>query len=359
LRGWLGGLASALAAAMLATAASAQVGDVIGDKLGPLHAPPGGKAYRVTWDGDWAGYVEATIDAAGKVRMRRGPPGAPATEVALEPGDLAAFELEVEHSSFAATPPPTAPFLSGCVDECVDYFLTVAADGMAKTLHADLIHMTAEEAERGRRSSGPAILDAALELIELADARSGDRRGRPAPWWTPEWLERPSPSIPGADACRPADAACAQTRWAAWASLVEVLGFQDLRGSAPSPETRFYRFVWFPSEGPAAAVMLTRELASCGVMLRPDPRCDDRALVRTSARRKPRRVAPADEDRVEAGLYAAGFSTMAVDPQTRCPTGDHWVLEAYVEARYRYVAGSSCDLRGLDAPIAQLRSWIR
>jgi hypothetical protein len=203
------------------------------------------------------------------------------------------------------------------------------------------------------------ILDAALELIELADARSGDRRGRPAPWWTPEWLERPSPPIPGAEPCAPTDAGCAQAARAAWTSRLGGLGFQDLRGVTQGPETRAYRLVWFPAGGTAVAVTVTRELIRCGVMARPDPRCDDRAFVSTTARRKPRKVALADMDRVEERLYAAGFSTLAADSRTMCQAGDYWVLEAYASDRYRYVAGSSCDPRGLDAPIAQLRRWAR
>lgn len=344
-------------AAAMATAALAQVGDKIGDKLGPLQAPPGGKAYRVTWDGSGGGYVEATVDAAGQVRMRRGGPVPPATDVPLEPGDLAAFEQALARSPFAATPP--RPYTPTCVDDCSEFFLTVANDGMAKTLHAPPIFLTAEEARTGRRSGGPAIMDVADELIQLASARSGDRRGRPAFWWARDDQERPSPRLGevGDLGCAPVDTGCAR---AAWAGLRAGLGIPELMRPVQDPAQLLYRLVWIPAEGRAESILVARTPSACGYWIpAPGADCSVRSVISTPARPKPRKVSPADGDRFESALYAAGFSTLAADPQTRCPTGDHWVLEAYVYSRYRYVAGSSCDLRGLDEPIAQLRRWAR
>lgn len=342
MRGWLGGLVLMLAAATLATPALAQVGDETGEKLGPLQAPAGGKAYRVSWHGYWNGYVEATVDAAGKVRMRKGAPGAPAIDVPLQPGDLAAFERELARSAFAQTPAPTGRFASGCLDACSDYFLTVASDGAAKTLHA---------------TSG--LGDVADELIEIADARSGDHRGRPAPWWTHDRLDRPGPpltEVHGID-CATADAGCARV---AWRGLLAGLGLQDLSGDPNTGERRLYRLVWMPERGPAAAVVASRGESPCGYWIQgPGTDCREPTFLSTALRPKRRKASPETIDRIEAALYAAGFSTMPANPQTRCSTGDHWVLEAYVYRRYRYVAGSSCDARGLDEPIAQLRRWAR
>ncbi|HEY3812770.1 MAG TPA: hypothetical protein VGL66_06055 [Caulobacteraceae bacterium] len=336
-----------------ATTGAAQSRDETGEALGPLQAPPGGKAYRVSWNGFWNGFVEVSLDADGKARMTTGgPSGAPAV-VELQPNDLDAFETELSHSPFSAT--AEHPSTVGCADECSYVFLTVATGGARKTLPSDPHAETVKDSQDRLHSGRYTISEAADELVQLAAARSGDLSGRPAPWWTLDGVDHPDPAIAGQRAgCASGDTACAHM---AWIAQLTALGLTDLRRSNVAyPGESFYRLIWFSKSSGAKAVTYAREPSHCGIVMRQGlDVCQEHVGVVTPSRPTPRAVPRAQADAFEHALYAAGFATAASDPPGRC-AGDAWVLEAYIGGRYRYVAGSACDPRGLGAPVAQLRA---
>lgn len=353
---WLSILLLILAFVSLQTAAAAQVRDETGDALGPLKAPPGGKAYRVTWSGFWRGFVEVTVDADGRTHMRTIGPDDVAITVPLQPGDLSSFEAELAHSPFAVTPEhPKAPT---CLDECSNFFLAVVKDGSSKTLPVDPRSETIE-ARRTRLHSGDYTLaEVADELTQLAAARSGDFRGRPAPWWTLEYADHPVPAFAGQrDGCPPGDVECSRT---AWTAQLTSLGLSTLWTKPVGyPGESFYRLIRLPRTGSAQAILVDRDPSHCDMIVAsPEPEvCKVHVRVDTTSQPRPRPVAVAQADRFEAALYAAGFSTLPSEPARRCVSGDSWVLEAYIQGRYRYVVGSTCDDRGLGVPVAELRQW--
>jgi hypothetical protein len=353
-RRWFTRIVLMLAIVSLGTASMANERDETGEKLGPLKAPQGGKAYRVTWHGYWSGFVEASVDADGQARIREGDPGQPTVAVSLQPGDLLEFEAELAHSPFAATVEHQPQ--SNCLDDCSYYFLTVATDGFTKTVPVEPVALTVEQLQKMRLSGATSIGDAADELIQIARARSGDFSGRPGPWWTRDGATHPYPALPGRlSSCKPEDLNCSHQ---AWRATLKSLGLSDLWAAPPQwPEESFYRIIWFSPTRTARAMLVVQEPSHCGIVAKPIPEeCKEHASISTALQQASRPIEVPEMDRFVVALYRAGFSTVSPEPAISCGEGDVWVLEAYLDGRYRYVTGSACDERGLHGPVTQLRS---
>lgn len=316
---------------MPATKGQCQEHDETGAKLGPLSAPEGGRAYRVTWHGAYHGYVEATVDRAGNLNMRTSGAGDASVTAPLQPGDLDFFESELAQSPFART--ADHPHDTNCLDNCAYYFLTVATGAGRKTVPVD-------EFDRSSTTIG----DAANDLIELALARTGDFEGRPGPWWIRDHQPHPTPAIWGARA---------------WRDQLNQLGLADLWTSSRNQGDDFYRLVWVAPQGRAHAISLTRTFGACDIWVGPTipDLYLDHVWVSESGRRRARRIGSDAMNRFEVELFRARFATLPAEAPAPCPGGDAWVLEADHGGRYRYLAGSSCDMRGLAAPIMILRRW--
>lgn len=319
-----------------------------GQKLGPLKPPAGGVAYRVTWDGYWDGFIEATETADGHVQMRRSQLDGSVIEVPLHLDDLKSFEAELVRSPFTSTREYRGQ-LGTCLDECSYFYLTVSAGGSSKTLPVEV------------NAGVPTVRDAVDELIELADARSGALNGRPEPWWARDDSVHSYPTTARRNHdCAADETVCAHS---AWETQLASAGLTDLWAPTTNEwSDRVYRLVWFPTSGPAKSVQAVLKPGGECLLARRAPvpeMCQDHLLISTSTQSAPRLVAASDAWRFEDALYKAGFSTMASDSASGCATGARWVLEAHVHGRYRFVAGSMCDDRGLGLPTAQLRHWAR
>lgn len=338
---------AALMATSLAGAAAAQVvpgpRDEVGEELGELVAPPGGKAYRETWNGFDEGFIEVVVERDGAARMRSS--ADPVKWMALRPSDLRGLEAEV-----AATKPSdfAGPNTHNCLDECSYFFLTVAADG---------------ESWHGRIGArlGP-LHYVSYEMDELAKLRMGGAFAAPGLIWTRPGRERPTPRLvgPPTAACAEGDRLCAHNVWVGTRS---ELGLLDLTPDDTELWRRSYRLVTIPDTGPPHAVTLTlfddprRENCPYPVVFSCPPNIDAARIGSTSGkgRRTDLKRARAFED----AIFEAGLSDMPAGSETPCPQGDSWVLEALVRDRYRAVAGNACDARGLGPAIEALRKMAK
>jgi hypothetical protein len=317
----------ALMAIAIAGPAAAQVegpADEVGEKRGPLVAPPGGKAYRETWNGTFGGFIEVVVDRDGAARIRgsRHEDWAP-----LKPGDLRGFEAELAQARPADFQQANT---HNCLDDCYYYFLEVVTDG---------------QRQHGRVEEPGPVLHATNELAELAKLRLGGAFAAPGPLWTRPGLARPTPPLD-------------DVRTKAWTALA----LPKLTPVELEPGIRAYRLVTIPRAGPARVVSLTmlddRRKDDCGPRTVFCYATIDAARIVVD-RGKARRASFKRARAVEDGLFMAGLSELAAASETPCPQGDAWVLEALIGERYRAVTGSACDARGLGPALEALRKLAK
>jgi hypothetical protein len=292
--------------------------------------PEGSDSYLRWWEGGFAN----TAGGLAVIKLPDGKVFASFTEareppVQLEPGDLAAFEANLDAAAF---PDFSKEGHCGCVDDCFDEYLWANRGGRAAYAHVCTNELN----------------QAIWELSQIVNARRRKTLGVPVPWWSDK-TARPVPALNPA-ACPTRDTAC---RTAAWQAHLDASKLKPLE---PPEWGRAYRLtVLRPGRHPEVTTLILDWVnpgGPCFFTCGEDT--PNRARASASDWLLPRTIDFAAVDRWEDGLAAAGFSTLAADADgVACPAGVRWILEARVGDRYRYAAGDSCDRRGLGPTMDQ------